>query len=426
MKTVLIITYYWPPSGGSGVQRWLKFANYLEELGWHPVILTPENPQFDMKDESLEQEVNENIEVLRIPIWEPYQLFQKLKGTKNLTQGNTSGSVSPVAKFIRGNFFLPDPRVFWRRPAVRFMKEFLKNRHIDFMITTGPPHSMHLIGLSLKRKFKIPWLADFRDPWSDWDMLDEFHTSGPARSIHRKMEKKVADAADVLLTVSQTWAENLERRYGKPVAVITNGFDTADFKSSESETPNRFILAHFGLINQFRHAPAFWNALGNLCNQDPAFREELKVDLYGVMDPEIESYIKDWDESGNHVWIHGSVSHKEVIEKYRNAAVVLMFMNKSVNARGHIPGKLFEYLSARKPILALGDPEGDAARIIRDSGAGVVVRWDDQESIQNTLQSLFKAFGNNSLPVPDNESVRKFSRKELTQQLVSLLNQHAG
>ncbi|MCA6075228.1 glycosyltransferase family 4 protein [Fulvivirga sedimenti] len=427
MKTVLIITYYWPPSGGSGVQRWMKFANYLEDEGWHPVILTPENPQFVVKDDSLEQEVNENIEVLRIPIWEPYQLFEKAGGNPNVSQGNTSGSVSSIAKFIRGNFFLPDPRVFWRKPAVRFLKDYLKSRRVDFIVTTGPPHSIHLIGLSLKGKFNIPWLADFRDPWSDWDMLDEFHTSALARSYHRKMERKVAGKADILLTVSPSWAETLHKRYDRQVEVITNGFDTADFSNVTDTGPDNFSLAHFGLINQFRHAPAFWEALEQLQLLNPEIHDLLKIDLYGVMDPEIHTFIESWDKSGEQVTIHGSISHKEVIESYRKCTVVLMFMNKSSNAKGHIPGKLFEYLSAGKPILAIGDPEGDAATIIRDTGAGVVLRWDDTEGICGILNEWYLEYKKTgSLPGPDRNVINRYSRKELTTRLASLMNKHAG
>ncbi|MEJ2006086.1 MAG: glycosyltransferase, partial [Cyclobacteriaceae bacterium] len=241
MKSVLIITYYWPPSGGSGVQRWLKFANYLTAMGWHPIIVTPENPQFELRDTSLEREVHPDIEVLKLPIWEPYQVFDKIRGGEKHEQGHTS--IAPWAKFIRGNFFLPDPRIFWKRPVLKFLSEFLKQREVDFIISTGPPHSMHLIARNLKKKFGIPWLADFRDPWGSWDMLDEFRTTRLARSMHRSLERKVMNEADIVLTVSNTWAREMSDEFGREVEVITNGYDTRDFKNLEIKGDGKFRVA---------------------------------------------------------------------------------------------------------------------------------------------------------------------------------------
>ena len=289
MKTVLIITYYWPPSGGSGVQRWLKFTRYLGSFGWHPVVLTPETPQFDSKDSSLENEVHADTEVLKLPIWEPYHLVRKLKGEKQPDQGSTSTTTSYWMKRVRGNLILPDPRIFWKTPAVRFLKEYLKNRPVDAIITTGPPHSMHLIGRSIHRKLGIPWLVDFRDPWSTWDMLEEFHTGKLARNYHGKLERSVVRHANAVMTVSDTWAREISDRYNKPVHVITNGFDPVDFQDNARQRPDKFRLMHFGLINEFRHTPVFWEALAETVAQVPEMKDVLEVypRPYGLIYPAI-------------------------------------------------------------------------------------------------------------------------------------------
>ena len=418
MKTVLIITYYWPPSGGSGVQRWLKFTSYLGSFGWHPIILTPENPQFSSHDPSLENEVHPDTEVLKLPIWEPYHLVSK----NQLKQGSTSTSTSSWMKFVRGNLILPDPRIFWKRPAVRFLKEYLKTRHVDAIITTGPPHSMHLIGKRIHKKLGIPWVVDFRDPWSTWDMLDEFHTGALARGYHRRLEKGVVKTADAVITVSPAWAKELSDRYRAPVEVITNGYDPVDFQNTEPSRPEKFRLMHFGLINEFRHVPALWEALAEVREKNPAMEDMLEVQLYGVMDDQLKRWFLEECPVKSCVKLHEPVSHEKVLELYCEAAVLLLFMNKSENAAGHIPGKLFEYLAAERPILALGDPRGDTAGIIRQCQAGEVVLWDDKTRLLETITNMFENYLSTARVPSDNAARAAYSRVQLTGKLAGVLD----
>lgn len=210
MKRVLIITYYWPPSAGSGVQRWLKFSKYLPEFGWQPVIFTPENPDFSLQDESLKQEVDKHTEVLKFPIWEPYHLFRTLKkqgpkDTASILEYKDPGLLDQLAVWLRGNLLIPDPRLFWIKPSVKFLEGIWEQNDFKAIITTGPPHSMHLLGRNLKRKTGIPWLADFRDPWSTWEFLDTLKLSGFARKKHQKLERSVFEEADRLVTISPTF-----------------------------------------------------------------------------------------------------------------------------------------------------------------------------------------------------------------------------
>jgi len=230
LKRVLIISYYWPPSGGSGVQRWLKFAKYLPKFGWQPVVFTPENPDFNVLDKELESEVPKQAEVIKLPINEPYSAYRSLFGKKD-RKGNNAGIVSSkkfsitdkLSNFIRGNFFIPDPKVGWVKPAINYLEDYLKRNPVDVIVSTGPPHSMHLIALGLKKKFSTPWIADFRDPWSELDMLTSYHIMPFRFKKYKALENSVLKAADLSLTVSKVWENDFKRLGSNSTATITNG-----------------------------------------------------------------------------------------------------------------------------------------------------------------------------------------------------------
>jgi glycosyltransferase involved in cell wall biosynthesis len=407
VKNVLIITYYWPPSGGGGVQRWLKFSKYLPGCGWNCTVCTPENPDFDIKDYGLENEVHPDTEVLKLPIWEPYKIFKKLKGEQSLEQGVTPEKAGSISRFIRGNFFIPDPRCFWVKPAVRFLEHYLKNQSIDLIITTGPPHSMHLIGEKLNRKLGVPWVADFRDPWSGWDMLQEFSLTLPARWWHKRLESRVFKRATGILTVSPHWASEFEAMYAKEVKVITNGFDKEDIRIGNIQP--EFQLTHAGLLNAFRNVPLLWESIVEFNATNDI---SLGLTLRGMIDPNVLKEITSHDIPLNN---SGSIPHEEIFSLYHTSFSLLLIMNRSRNAAGHIPGKLFEYMVSGRWILAIGDPQGDVAEILKKTGCGWVIHWDDKKAMRETLEVLAKNYKENRLPKP--EDLTKFSRKHLTMEL---------
>jgi hypothetical protein len=215
MKKVLIITYYWPPAGGSGVQRWLKFSKYLPENGWKPYIFTPDSPAFDVKDEDLFSDIDVETEVWKTPIWEPYSLKDKLFGK---SESSNAGIIqdkysvkNKIMNWVRGNIFIPDPKVFWVKPSIKLLSKKIKEEGITHVVSTGPPHSMHLIALGLKKQNPdLKWVADFRDPWSEIDLLNDFHLTKKSKLKYRKLEKQVLQIADVCLTVSETWVESFK------------------------------------------------------------------------------------------------------------------------------------------------------------------------------------------------------------------------
>ena len=239
-KKILIITYYWPPSGGPGVQRWLKFVKYLPEFGWKPTVFIPENPSYPIVDESLSKEVSDELEIIKTKIWEPYQIAEFFgKDNKKFKAGqfdvgNNQSWKSKLSIWVRGNFFIPDARVFWVQPSAKFLKKYLKENHFDAFVTTGPPHSMHLIGLELKKEFpRIKWIADFRDPWTEISYYKHLKLTKSADQKHRNLEQQVFEKADITLATSFSDAENF-RQKGANAFCITNGFDS-EVKSMNRE-----------------------------------------------------------------------------------------------------------------------------------------------------------------------------------------------
>ena len=284
-RKVLIITYYWPPSGGSGVQRWLKFVKYLPGFGFEPYVFTPENPSFSIRDESLSLDVPKEAEIIRFPIWEPYDAFFRIAsffGSKKppesagFVAGKEMSLFQKISTWIRGNFFIPDPRVFWVRPSVRFLTDFLREKNIQTIITTGPPHSVHRIGYRLKKKNpSITWLADFRDPWSEWGLLDSLMVGNIARRIHRKMESQVLKTADKVITITPFYVRMFEKLSGRPVSLLTNGYDEDDFKNLVIQPTQKFIIRHVGIVNEKCDPRPFMEALEELTLEHTGFKSSV-------------------------------------------------------------------------------------------------------------------------------------------------------
>jgi glycosyltransferase involved in cell wall biosynthesis len=424
-RRVLIITYYWPPSGGSGVQRWLKFAKYLPEAGWEPVIFTPENPDFDLRDESLDKEVPKQLEVIKFPIWEPYQLFSKVKGKSKthpgrLMEQKEKGFLEKAAIWARANLLVPDPRIFWVKPSVKFLTDLVKSGQFQAVITTGPPHSMHLIGRELKRKTGLPWIADFRDPWSQWEFLDTMPMISLVRKKHQQLEHSVLKEADAVLTISPTFQRDLEKLAYRKINLLTNGYDPADipagFSPKEKEA-GKLHLVYSGIIDAIRNPIPLMEALKSEFQHGI---EEVKWTFVGKVSEQVQAFVKEDDWLSERIHFSGYVSHSEVFGFYAKADVLVLILTDTKNAQGNIPGKLFEYLATGIPVLALGDPEGDSAKILKDAGAGQVIAHTDAVSIKAQLRTLMDS----SLKKVDPKDLEKYSRQHLSHQLARILDEH--
>lgn len=397
-KKVLIITYYWPPSGGVGVQRWMHFAINLKKLGWEPIIYTPSNPQFDIRDEALLELVS-NIRVLKQPIWEPFALFHQLTGRKNkdkVQQGlvlekSSKSWLDHLFVWIRGNLFVPDPRVFWVRPSVKYLRKFIQDEEISYCVTTSPPHSMHLIGLGLKRKLpELKWIADLRDAWSGWDILPKLYVSVPVMRLHRRLEKRVLEGCDMVLTVGKGYAAEFSAKTKQPVsiAVIRNGMPATKRKQHATADTEYFTIGYFGLLNELRDPGFLWNQLSSLCQEDASFADRLRIRIGGIVSETIKARLMDDEFLGPKTSFLGYLNHQDVFAAYDQCDLLLLLQNKSDNAQWVLPVKFFEYLSAMKPILCIAPKAGELAEIIEAHEIGEVHTPASAEPMRQFIKAV--------------------------------------
>ncbi len=428
-KKVLIISYYWIPSGGAGVQRWVKFTKYLRNFGWEPIIYTPENPEYPSIDHSFEKDIPSDIEIIKTPIWEPYNVYRTIMGKKGesinagfISENKKSGWKDKLSIWIRGNFLIPDPRRFWIKPSVRFLVDYLQKNPVDAIISTGPPHSMHLIALGVKKALpNVKWVADFRDPWTNIDFYNELNLTCLADSIHHRLERKVVQNTDCLVTVSQGWMNGFLKLNPKRNQVITNGYDESDIQLGHIEPDRLFTISHIGTLNAARNPAVLWKVLGELCQEISGFRADLQIQLIGKVDFTVLVLIK---QAGleNQLSKIDYLPHKEAIEKQQSSQVLLLLINQSQNANGILTGKFYEYMASHRPILAIGPTDGDAAAVLTASKAGTMVGFEDTERTKEAVLEYYKLYKTTGLVI-DANSVDRYSRKNLASQYAGLLNE---
>ncbi len=428
MKKVLVITYYWPPSGGGGVQRWLKFTKYLPEFGWEPIVYTPDNQNAPALDETLLHDISKKLKVIRKPIWEPYSLyriFTRRKKNENLGASFASGKKSNLfienaSNWIRSNFFIPDARKFWIAPSVKFLKKYLKVHGIEVIVTTGPPHSMHLIGMKLKEMTGVKWLADFRDPWTDIDFYDQLKLTGWANKRHHHLERKVLQKADLVISVSESNKQQLLKKSDANIQVITNGFDERDFHDTSSKLDEEFTIAHIGTFMANRNPDVLWEVLSELISENKDFKVDFVLHLIGKTDAMILDVVNKKGLS-NYLRITGAVTHKEAIQFQKNSQVLLITVNKTGDSKGMVTGKVFEYLVSGRPILAIGPEDGDLAKILKDTATGVISDFKNKIDLKENIQTFYREYKNKTLKVnPGN--LDAYSRKNLTKKMAESLS----
>lgn len=425
MKKLLIITYYWPPSGGGGVQRWLKYVKYLNQFGWEPIVYTVENGEYPIHDDSLEKDIPEGTQIIKTPIWEPYKLYKAFTGKKKdykittaeVSKKENSGMMNNLSIWLRGNLFIPDPRMFWIKPSIKYLTRFITENKIDAIASSGPPHSMHLIADGVKKKTNIPWLADFRDPWTQIDFFHDLKLSKWATRKHEKLERMVLNNADLITTVSPTIVDQLKQLGGKNVELITNGFDSDDFDQEEIPLLKEFTITYIGSMSKDRNPDALWKAMEILNNENL----NIKVQLIGKTDGSVFEEIEKHGLTNqvNHI---DYLPHGELSAYQKSASLLLLTINNTPTAKGILTGKLFEYIATFRPIICLGPNDGDAAELIEKNKFGVNFDYQEVDRLVKHLKECYQLHQNGNL---ENEKgdVSKYSRKELTRSLVELLNQ---
>lgn len=424
-KKILIITYYWPPAGGPGVQRWLKFVKYLPDFDIQPIVYIPENPTYPIVDANLEKEVSDKAIILRQKIFEPYQLASVF--SKNKTKKISSGIIPNQKKqtflekamlWVRGNLFIPDARVFWVKPSVKYLEKYIVENKIDTIITSGPPHSLHLIGLVLKQKLKVTWFADFRDPWTTIGYHKSLKLTTKAENKHKALEFRVLNTADTIIVTSKTTKSEFRAITNKPIAVITNGFDT------EPLTPvtldSKFSLAHIGSFLSERNPTILWESLTELLQEIPDFKNHLELKLIGAVSQEVLDTISQFN-LGIFLNNLGYVSHAEAVAHQRNSQVLLLIEIDSAETKSIIPGKLFEYMVSNRPIIAIGPKDSDFAEIITETNTGVFFEYTEKEKLKHTIKTYYNQFLEGKLQ-SYGVGLQKYSRKNLTKELSKLIH----
>lgn len=423
-KKVLIITYYWPPAGGPGVQRWLKFVKYLPEFAIDPIVFIPENPTYPIKDEQLQNEVSSDLEIIKFPINEPYK-FAKMF-SKDKTQQMSAGLITNHKKqtflekillWVRGNVFIPDARIGWVNPSINYLKSYIETHQIDTVITTGPPHSVHLIGLGLKKMLAIRWIADFRDPWTSIGYHKELKLSAKAAEQHKLLEKRVLTQADEIIVTSPTTKKEFEQITNQPIQVITNGYDVEYVEKRPLD--NKFSLAHIGSLLSERNPRVLWKALRELVKEDEQFAKDFELKLVGKISKEVLDAIEEFKLTP-YLNNMGYVSHKEALIQQRTSQVLLLIEIDSYLTKGIIPGKLYEYMAAERPILGIGPEDADFAYILKSTNAGVFCQYDEKDVIKEHLLNYYRLFKDNNLKVYA-MGLQYYSRKKLTEKLAEII-----
>ncbi len=423
-EKLLIITYYWPPAGGPGVQRWLKFVKYLPDFGVQPIVYIPENPTYPIVDENLVKEVSDKAIILQHKIFEPYQLasfFSKNK-TKKMNSGiipnqKKQSFLDKVFLWIRGNLFIPDARVFWVKPSVAFLEKYIKENDINTIVTSGPPHSLHLIGLELKQKLAVKWFADFRDPWTTIGYHKSLRLSNYAAKKHKALEHRVLNAADTIIVTSRTTKTEFQAITSKPIAVITNGYDTENVEKQALDS--KFSLAHIGSFLSERNPKLLWESLIELINEIPDFKTHLEIKLIGAVSQEVLETITQF---GLNPYLNnlGYVSHSEAIAQQRKSQVLLLIEINSEDTKSIIPGKLFEYMVSGRPIIAIGPNGSDFAEIIANTNTGVFFDYSEKMKLKSVLLGFYNQFLEGKLQ-SNAVGLQQYSRKSLTEKLAQLL-----
>ena len=434
MKRVLIISYYWPPTGGSGVQRWVKFAKYLPSEGWQPVIYTPENPEQLAVDESLAAEVPEDAEIVKTRIIEPYELYKRVLRRSghskeavevNPVNAQNKSLLQKAAMWVRGNLFRPDPRCLWIGPSVRFLKKYLSEHPVDLIVSTGPPQSMHMIGLRLSRETGLPWIADFRDPWTKIFYFKHLAMTPATERWHKKMEKMVLDEASAVVAVSPLVQQEFQAMTDTPVELITNGFDECDFSSEPCTeayggASQEFTITHTGLFAADGNPTVLWDVLAEKCHADEAFRKLLRIKLIGKTDDQILKALKDRGLEESLINM-GYQTHSVAVEQQRQASVLILPLRKEPEYKAVLPGKLFEYLASQRPILGIGQPDGAMAMIVNETGTGTVIDWNDKEGISQYIEQCWKRHLEGRLS-SDGADLSRFTRRSLTRRMAGLFD----
>jgi glycosyltransferase involved in cell wall biosynthesis len=399
-------------------------VKYLPDFGIQPIVYIPENPTYPIVDEQLLDEVSKDVIIVKQKIKEPYRLaaFFSKKNTQKISSGiipnkKKQGFIERLLLWVRGNLFIPDARVLWVKPSVAFLETYIKEHSIDVLITTGPPHSLHLIGVALKEKVGVKWVADFRDPWTTIGYHKDLNLSPKSEQKHKQLERTVLQKADLILVTSLTTQKEFQAITLQPIEVITNGYDTE--KIDKQPLDEKFTLAHIGSLLSERNPKILWKVLQELCNEYPQFKADFQLKLIGKVSQEVLDSLQEFHLI-DHLTNLGYLSHLEAVTEQRKSQVLLLIEIDRLDTRCIIPGKLFEYMVSERPIIGIGPKDSDFATILKETNTGVFFEYAEQERLKALLLSYYHLYLEKNLKV-NPVGLQQYSRKSLTEKLVQTL-----
>lgn len=416
---MLIISYYWPPSGGPGVQRWLKFVKYLPEFNIEPILFIPKNANYPLLDKSLSDDVNKDLKVIQFPITEISGFLPKFKFLNSVRSGNISkphnqSLLQKIIFFIRGNLFIPDMKIFWKSSSVNFLSDYLPKNNIDTIITTGPPHSVHLIGLELKRKLNINWISDFRDPWVKLNYLNRFHLLPFSRKSHISLRNKVLINSNAVIVTSER-LKDLFSNITSNIYKITNGFD---YIIKENNLDNKFSISHIGSLYPERNPKFLWDSLEELF--EGSFKKDLQINFIGNTSEKIKKELSR-RKFHNHVRFYDYVDYNRALELMCSSQALLMIEVNDEESSYAIPGKLFDYLNSKRPIISIGPNISEVSEILNNTNSGRFFNYHDKRNLKLYINKLYKSYKNGTNIISDKSKIDMFKRINLTKKLSEVI-----
>lgn len=429
-KRVLLINYYWPPCGDVGVLRTLKFAKYLREFGWEPVIFTAQNAHYPRLDYTNEKDIPADLEIIRQSIIEPHGLYKRIMGKGKpgqeavLLSESKSSSFAKLAVWARANFFIPDARALWIRPSVKKLKRYLKKHPVDAILSSGPPQTNTRIATILHKSTGIPWLADWRDPWTQVDYYDSLPLTSFADRLHKKWEAEALQYASKTLIVSKHWAADLKQIGAHNVEVLTNGFDPDDYTQLKPVKSHHFTLTHLGILGTDRIPRGLIQACGELVKTNADFNAALKLRLVGQVTSAFKTQAYAAGLKDEHLDIIGNQARTKALELAAGSSLTLLVLNQQANAAGRIPFKLFEYLALGRPILGFGPIPSDVNDILKATRAGELLAVNDVDRIKQLLAAYFAQYQNGTLASGlASANIAPYHFRTLTQRLAGYLDE---
>jgi hypothetical protein len=430
MKKVLIITYNWPPCGGIGVLRCLKFVKYLREFGWDPIVYIPDGAEYPYLDDSNLKDIPKDLTIIKGKIFEPFKSFKFITGRKNVNLNNIvhvrdkQSLFDRISIFIRGNFFIPDARAFWIKPSVKLLSLYLMQHPVDAIFTDGPPHTNTVIGTKVSLATGIPHLADFQDPWTQVDYYKLFRITTWADKIHKKLEQETFKQAKKITIASPSWKKDIESIGAKNVDVLYYGYDEDDFINIMAKQDAFFTICHSGLLGFDRNPNNLFEVISELNIEIPTFKNHFRLKLIGQVDFEVTNLIEKYNLTEQIISL-GTVKRNISLQEICNAWALLLPLNKAENAKGRMPGKLYEYLRAHRPIISLGPNDSDVAMVIKEYRVGENFLYTDITSLKYYIKSLYSNYflSSNFTSIKALNDISSFSNRNQTKKMASYLDE---